>query len=69
MGLVFVLVAGPRHVVLPLALGATVLVSSYVFQVPRYWRIATHHRRARRRFQLGALITKDSLRGQCPQGG
>src|SRR6516164_4180925 len=40
MGLVFVLVAGPRHVVLPLALGATVLVSSYVFQVPRYWRIA-----------------------------
>ena len=40
MGLVFVLVAGPRHVVLPLALGATVLVSSYVFNVPRYWRIA-----------------------------
>jgi uncharacterized membrane protein YccC len=40
MGLVFVLVAGPRHVVLPLALGATVLVSSYVFEVPRYWRIA-----------------------------
>lgn len=41
VGLVFVLIAGPRHhVVLPLALGATVLVSSYVFQVPRYWRIA-----------------------------
>jgi len=40
MGLVFVLVAGPRHVVLPLALGATVLVSSYVFQVPPYWRTA-----------------------------
>ena len=39
-GLVFVLVAGPRHVVLPLALGATVLVSSYVFQVPPYWRTA-----------------------------
>ena len=40
MGLVFVLVAGPRHVVLPLALGATVLVSFYVFEVPGYWRIA-----------------------------
>jgi uncharacterized membrane protein YccC len=40
MGLVFVLVAGPTNVVLPLALGATVLVSSYVFEVPRYWRIA-----------------------------
>lgn len=40
MGLVFVLVAGPRYVALPLALGATVLVSSYVFTVPRYWRIA-----------------------------
>jgi uncharacterized membrane protein YccC len=55
MGLLFVLVAGPRHVVLPLALGATVLVSSYVFQVPRYWRIAP---------TTAALVVASSLEHQ-----
>jgi uncharacterized membrane protein YccC len=60
MGLLFVLVAGPRHVVLPLALGVTVLVSSYVFQVPRYWRIAP---------TTAALVVASSLEHQSRRIG
>ena len=60
MGLLFVLVAGPRHVVLPLALGVTVLVSSYVFQVPRYWRIAP---------TTAALVVASSLEHQSRRFG
>lgn len=39
-GLVFLLMAGPRHWILPLALAATVLVSSYVVRVKTMWRQA-----------------------------
>jgi len=61
MGLLFVLVAGPtHHVVLPLALGVTVLVSSYVFQVPRYWRIAP---------TTAALVVASSLEHQSRRIG
>lgn len=40
MGLLFLLVAGPQDWVLPIAMTATVLVSSYVIRVQTYWRIA-----------------------------
>jgi uncharacterized membrane protein YccC len=40
MGLLFLIVAGPQGWVLPLAMAATVLVSSYVVHVQTYWRIA-----------------------------
>ena len=40
MGLGFLLVAGPRAWVLPIAMAATVLVSSYVIHVQTYWKIA-----------------------------
>jgi uncharacterized membrane protein YccC len=40
MGLLFLFVAGPRAWVLPLAMAATVLVSSYLVHVETYWKIA-----------------------------
>jgi uncharacterized membrane protein YccC len=40
MGLLFLLVAGPRDWVLPLAMTATVFVSMYIVRVQTYWRIA-----------------------------
>jgi uncharacterized membrane protein YccC len=40
MGLAFLFVAGPRAWVLPFAMAATVLVSSYVIHVQTYWKIA-----------------------------
>ena len=39
-GLVFLLVGGAREVTLPLALSATVLLSSYVIRIPAMWRQA-----------------------------
>ena len=39
-GFVFLFIAGPRGWILPLALGATVLVSSYVVRVKTMWRQA-----------------------------
>lgn len=39
-GLVFIVVGGPHHWMLPLALAATVLVSSYVVRVKTMWRQA-----------------------------
>jgi hypothetical protein len=39
-GLIFLVAGGPRHWMLPLALAATVLVSSYVVRVKTMWRQA-----------------------------
>ena len=39
-GCVFLLIAGPQDWILPLALGATVLISSYVVRVKTMWRQA-----------------------------
>lgn len=40
VGLLFLLTVGPHDWMLPLALGATVLVSAYVIRVPIMWRQA-----------------------------
>lgn len=60
VGLIFLLVAGPRHWVLPLALAITVLVSSYVLRVPTYWRIAP---------VTAALVVASSVQQHTRGGG
>src|SRR6266702_7708245 len=60
VGLLFMLVAGPRHWVLPLALATTVLVSSYLIHVPIYWRIAP---------VTAALVVASSVEQNSRKGG
>lgn len=40
MGVLFLAVAGPRDWVVPIAMAATVLVSSYLIHFQTYWKIA-----------------------------
>jgi len=60
VGLVFLILAGPRHWVLPLALAVTVLVSAYLIRVPTYWRIAP---------VTAALVVASSVQEHSRQGG
>jgi len=60
MGLGFLLLAGPRAWVLPIAMAATVLVSSYVVHVQTYWKIAPI---------TAALVMASSLEHHTRLGG
>jgi uncharacterized membrane protein YccC len=60
MGLAFVFAAGPRAWVLPLAMAATVLVTSYVVRVQTYWKIAPI---------TAALVMASSLEYHSRRGG
>ena len=60
MGLLFLIVAGPRHWLLPLAMTATVFVAIYVVRVQTYWRIAPI---------TAALVMAGSLQKHSRQGG
>ena len=63
-GLVFLLVGGREHWVLPLALAATVLVSSYVVRIKTMWRQAP----ITAAVVIAAAITADSSAVGIRQG-